>query len=45
MILGNIMVKLNGDVTDAIVADGLAIAIAGDEIILEMYNFSCFVNV
>ena len=37
--------KLNGDETVAIIADGLAIIIAGDRIILEIYNLSCFVNV
>ena len=39
------MVKLIGNATEAIVAGGLAITIAGDRIILKIYNFSCFENV
>ena len=37
--------KLDGDATAAIIADGTADVIAGDEIILEIYNFSCYENV
>ena len=39
------LIKINGDATDAITAGGLTDAIAGDRIILEIYNFSCFENV
>ena len=45
MILNEILIKLDGDAADAIIAGGLIDVIAGDRIILGIYNFSCFENV
>ena len=37
--------KLDGVAADAIIAGGSVDVIAGDRIILEIYNFNCFENV